>query len=121
MRLFSVIIQIAVLYIFSIAGSLIAQLLHLPLPGSLIGMLLLFSGLCLNVIRPTWIQKGSEILLRFMPVFFVPITVGVITFPSLLSINGFTYVLILFMTTVVMLLATAKISAAAEKGGKERV
>ncbi|MFC7370642.1 CidA/LrgA family protein [Fictibacillus iocasae] len=121
MKLLTIVIQLFLLYFLSAAGGFAAKVLHLPLPGSIIGMLLLFALLSMNIIRPERVQYGCETLLRFLPVFFVPITVGAIMYPSLLSLKGVIYVLILIITTLVMLVAAAKCSSAAAAGGKKSV
>jgi holin-like protein len=118
MRFIKILFQIAILYLFSKIGGGIAEFFHLPVPGSLLGMVLLFTVLSLGIFRPEWISVGAESLLRYLPIFFVPTTVGVITYPSLLSWEGLKIFVILIVTTVLMLSAAGKIASLTSRGGR---
>jgi holin-like protein len=48
------------------------------LPGSIIGMLLLTLGLEFGWIQLNWVQRISNLFLRWMSLLFVPIGVGLI-------------------------------------------
>lgn len=59
-------------------GTLIAGLTGEFLPGSIIGMLLLTIGLELGLIRLNWVQRISNVFIRWMSLLFVPIGVGLV-------------------------------------------
>ena len=61
-----VIIQIAIIIVISYLGSLLQTLLHIPLAGSIVGMIMLYILLELKVIRMNWISDGAEFLLATM-------------------------------------------------------
>ncbi|MFC5652288.1 CidA/LrgA family protein [Paenibacillus solisilvae] len=46
MKFMKVFLQIALLFLFSLAGNAVQQALHLQIPGSIVGMLLLW--VCLS-------------------------------------------------------------------------
>lgn len=73
-------IQIGFLYIFYILGSWLQGLLHLPLPGSIIGLLLLWGALSTNLFSLKWIESGAYSLLAVLPIFFIPATIGVMNY-----------------------------------------
>ncbi|OAN17944.1 hypothetical protein A3K86_03230 [Photobacterium jeanii] len=64
------------------------SLLGLPIPGSIIGMLLLFGLLSAGLIRANWVQSGCHILIRYMALLFVPVGVGLMDHLSLISANS---------------------------------
>ncbi|MDD3107680.1 MAG: CidA/LrgA family protein [Alistipes sp.] len=66
-------------------GCVLSTLMHHFIPGSVLGMLLLFGALSLRWIRPAQVEGVSRFLLRHMMLFFVPVGVGLITSYSLLS------------------------------------
>ena len=61
-----------------LAGKALAALLPFTFPGSILGMLLLFVLLSLQLIRFSWVEQGGGLLLRHMGVLFVPVAVGLV-------------------------------------------
>ncbi|MFD1990234.1 CidA/LrgA family protein [Paenibacillus nicotianae] len=101
MKIVKMVLQIAVLYLFYIIGTMIQQYFHLFIPGSVLGMLLLFALLMLNIFPEKWIQTGANTLLFYLPLFFIPATVGVIEHLDLFAGKGLWLILIVVMSTLV--------------------
>ena len=80
--------QLGALVGISKAGYLAATALHLPLPGNLVGMLLLFALLRSGLIPQAWIEETSSILTRHLAFFFIPIAVGLMGYSRLLANSG---------------------------------
>ncbi|WP_152656158.1 CidA/LrgA family protein [Oceanobacillus sp. CFH 90083] len=103
MKYFIMILQISILFLFNFIGQLIQDYFSLSIPGSLIGMLLLFSMLMLKIIPLESIQGGIDILLRDIPFFFIPVSVGVIQYLSFFYGKGaFTILLVIVSTFLVI-------------------
>ena len=68
-----------VLIAFYIAGEAIAQTLHLPVPGSIIGLLLLLAGLAAKRGPVEEVAGAARQILRFLPLFLVPVGVAVVS------------------------------------------
>ncbi len=66
------------------AGIFIASLLPVTIPGSIIGMLILFVLLALQILPAKWVNPGCYVLIRYMALLFVPIGVGVMQYFDLL-------------------------------------
>lgn len=62
-----------------LAGEVAARALALPVPGPVLGMVLLFVGLVAHGRVPTALDAVSGTLLRHLSLLFVPAGVGVIT------------------------------------------
>ncbi len=77
------VIQIGGLYMLYMIGSFIQQLLHIPIPGSMIGMLLLFLLLMTGIVKEKWISRGANMLLSHLTLLFIPATVGVMDYVEL--------------------------------------
>lgn len=82
--------QIALIATFSIIGEIISWLLTLIapsifIPGSLIGMILLFILLKTKVVKYEWIDSVTEFFLSNMGFFFVPAAVSVLEYYQVLA------------------------------------
>lgn len=98
------IIQIGALYVLYIVGSCIQQLPHIPIPGSMVGMLLLFFLLITGIVEENWIARGANMLLSHLTLLFTPATVGVINYVELFSGKGMWSIVIVMMSTIVVML-----------------
>ena len=78
-------------------GEILARLLHLPVPGPVIGMVLLFAYLLLRhgdgEPPPEQLERVSDVLLGHLGLLFVPAGVGVVVLLHLLAQNGLTLAL----------------------------
>src|SRR5690625_3068581 len=74
------VLQITMLYGFYYIGKWLQHLLDLSIPGSIIGMILLFLLLSLKIVPVKTIEKGAHFLNLYLPVFFIPATVGVMDY-----------------------------------------
>ncbi len=52
----------------------------MPLPGSVLGMVLLWGALEAGIVRLAWLQQGADVLLGWLGLLFVPAGVGFIAF-----------------------------------------
>ena len=83
-KVFLLLRSFAILYLMLFAGEWLAELLPVGVPGSILGLLLLFFGLTTQVIKVEWIMFGAGLLIRYMAVLFVPVSVGIIKYSDLL-------------------------------------
>ncbi len=67
---------IALLVAYLVLGNLLSTLLHLPLPGSVLGMVLLTASLHAGILRSHWVAPAATLLIRHMGFLFVPPGVG---------------------------------------------
>jgi holin-like protein len=68
---------ISALFLCQLAGELLVQWLSLPIPGPLIGMLLLFVALLVRGAVPEALSETSGHLLRNLMLLFIPAVTGV--------------------------------------------
>lgn len=71
---------LALIYLCLFIGNAGAALLPIAIPGSIIGMLLLFALLSSQILPAKWIKPGGHLLIRYMVLLFVPIGVGVMKY-----------------------------------------
>ncbi len=68
--------QVALLAAISWGMNWLVRVTGIPVPGNILGIVVLFTLLCCGVFRERWIDTGAPFLLRHMMFFFVPLTVG---------------------------------------------
>jgi holin-like protein len=71
-----------------VLGEALSFLLRIPVPGSVLGMVLLASGLGLKLIRFEWVKDAGGFLTGNLAFFFVPVGVGFIGHFDLLREEG---------------------------------
>jgi holin-like protein len=74
-----------IIYLSLFVGNWLAGFLPIVIPGSIIGMLILFLLLTLRIITVDWIKPGCLLLIRYMALLFVPIGVGIMNYYGPLS------------------------------------
>lgn len=119
-KLLVIIIQISGLYLINLIGEFISSLLKLPIPGSIVGLLLLFISLYFNLIPEKYIKEGAGFLLAILPLFFIPATVGVIQYPEFLSGKGLILILIVMVSTFVTMIIAGRVSELYEEKKRMR-
>ena len=92
----------SILVLFLYLGKVIQYLSHLPIPGSIFGLLLLFSALSLRLIPLDYILPTGSFLLNYITLFFVPVGVGLLQYSQLLS----TYWVTIVVSSVISTIAT---------------
>lgn len=115
--IFIFILQLFVLWLINELGSLIVQWLHLPIPGNVFGMILLFILLVTGVFKLEWVNEASSFLIKHLVFFFIPITVGMMTLGTILLQNGLSLIVILIVSAVIGMVVT---SGMAQLLGKKR-
>ncbi len=110
-----IIAQVCALYLLSELGKWIMATLHIKFPGSIVGLFILFILLYTKVIPEKWIASGAQILLAYMTLFFIPVTVGIIGYPELLSWKGLIIIGIIFVSTILSIISAGKTTQIVEK------
>ena len=80
---------------------------HLPLPANLVGMVLLLALIVFRIVPLSWVRAGSRWLLAEMLLFFVPAVVAVVNYAQLLMVDGWRIFLVIGLSTLMVLGATA--------------
>lgn len=100
---FRIITHIFFLYALLLIGNFLQEVFHLLIPGSVIGMLLLFLLLKMGIIKIKWMEEGTSLLLRHLTLFFIPVTIGFMEYLELFRGKGiFLLVITVISTALVM-------------------
>ncbi|MGE7664138.1 CidA/LrgA family protein [Ureibacillus composti] len=115
MRIVRIVTQILILYVFYYIGVFIVEITGLPLPASVLGLLVLVLCLQLKWIKVEYIRDGSSFLIGFMTLFFIPPMVGIIDYPQLLSLDGFILIATVMISTLFVIYITSFITQKIER------
>jgi holin-like protein len=100
-KAFGIAWQTLLLWVVYRCGCLLVDLLHLSLPGNVAGMLLMFALLSSGAVKPGWVAEGAGFLLKHFAFFFIPISVGLMTFGPLIRQSGLPLLAILAASAAV--------------------
>ena len=104
-QIFDFIRGFLILVIFYIISSIVVKSLHIMLPPAILGLTLLAIGLTAGIIKEEWIKTTSEILIKNMAMFLVPLVGGLVVHKTLLLNNWVTILLVIFLTTTFLIIA----------------
>lgn len=96
-----------IIYLCLWVGKTLALLLPIAIPGSIIGMLILFALLASQILPSTWVKPGCHLLIRYMALLFVPIGVGVMQYYDQLTKQFGPIVVSCFISTLIVMLVVA--------------
>ena len=96
--------QIGFIFGICLVGQIIAELIPVPFPGSVMSMVLLFILFMLNWANPEKLKNVNDFLLENMSFFFVPSAVSIITKYALIK-NSIVQILIICVVSFVVTFA----------------
>lgn len=97
---------LALLLLCQSAGEVLVRLTQAPLPGPVVGLLLLWGLLNVDALRRP-VQAAAEVLLAHLSLLFVPVGVGVVVHLELIARHGVRMVAVVVLSTWVGLVVTA--------------
>ena len=89
-----------------LGGTALAAVLGLPVPGPVLGLLMLLVWLIAGGRRPQQLEPLADSFIRYLPLLFVPAAVGVVQYLDLVSAQGAVLLLVIVLSTLAGLLAT---------------
>ena len=87
-------------------GVLITDITGVPIPGNVIGMVILFLLLYLKVIKVEQISTISNFFLEHLAFFFIPAGVGLISSFSVIKNIWLQLLIVCFVTTAITMICT---------------
>lgn len=98
---------LTLLLVYQLIGEVTVQLLHLPVPGPVVGMLLLFVTLILRGEASSTLRDTANGLLQHLSLLFVPAGVGVMVHGALISAEWLPIAAALIGSTALTMVVTA--------------
>lgn len=93
-------VQLMIIFSISLMGEMISTVFSLPIPGSIIGLLLLFLALELKWLRLRHVSMVGNFLLANMTILFLPAAVGIMDRYDVIAPYIFPIVVIILGATV---------------------
>ena len=87
-------------------GQILQLKYNLPIPGTILGMIILLLLLMTKILKMERIEKASNVLLEHLTLFFVPPVVGIMNLFDKVKDIWVYLLIILFTSTVVVMVVT---------------
>lgn len=100
---------ITLLLVYQLVGEITVRLLGLPIPGPVLGMVMLFITLMVRGKAPESVDQASTALLSHLSLLFVPAGVGMMAHFGRIADEWIPITLALLLSTVITMVATALI------------
>ena len=104
--------QCLIILVISLIGELLKFMIPLPIPASIYGMVLLFTGLMTGLIKLEAVKETGIFFIEIMPVMFIPAGVGLMTSWGTLQAILVPVSIITVITIMTVMLVTGRVSQA---------
>lgn len=91
-------------------GMWIQQYFGLFIPGSVIGLILMFILLSTGILHANWIEAGARFMISHLVLFFIPATVGLLNYYHLFAGKGVLLVFIVIISTLLVMVSSGVIT-----------
>ncbi|MFT9055079.1 MAG: CidA/LrgA family protein [Ethanoligenens sp.] len=102
--------QCGIVFAICVAGQVLSVVTHLPVPGNVFGMIILFLLLYFKVIKKQQIRRVSRFLIGNMAFFFIPSGVAIVANFNTIKNVLVPYLLVILLTTIIVLSVTGVFS-----------
>jgi holin-like protein len=99
--------QIALLLLIVFIGDIFNRVFKIPIPGNILGMILLLVALLTGIIKLHQIEEISKFLLDHLSFLFIPAGVGLLSVTGVLKDSWYFLLFIAFFTTILVMAVTA--------------
>lgn len=103
------------IFLFLIIGELVVYGLAIPVPGNIIGMLLIFFSLKTRIIKLSDVKPASDKIIKYLVLFFIPFGVGLMQYFDLIGEHWLPITIATVVSTVLTLIFTGFIQQKLEK------
>ncbi|MFP3393103.1 CidA/LrgA family protein [Brevibacillus sp. SIMBA_040] len=114
-RLLILLGQVAFFIVVSIIMNALVSILGWKIPGSLLGMFVVFLLLQSKALRLEWIETGASWLLAELLLFFIPPSVGIISYQSLMLHEGIQIFLVIAFGTAFVMICSGLVAQSISK------
>ena len=105
-HILSMLPSLALIILFQLSGEFIHNYFNLLIPGTVIGMILFFTYLCLMGDSNKKLVDTGSLLLKHLPLLFIPAGVGIIAHTNELKTQGAAIIASLTLGTLIAFIAS---------------
>lgn len=102
----NVLLQTGIIFALYLLGEGVATVFSIPIPGNILGMLLLFIFLVLKWIKLNHVQTVGRFLINHMAFLFIPAGVSIVESFDLIKDDWFKIMMVCILTTLITFAAT---------------
>ena len=113
--------QFLIICLITFVSELLNYIIPLPIPSSIYGLVIMLILLKSNILKLSYIKDVGSFLLDTMSIMFVPIGVEIVTLFAVLKEFLFPMTIIVFVTTIIVMVVTAHVSQFVINKDKENV
>ena len=113
--------QFCVILLFSFAGEVLSNVIPLPVPASIYGIVFLFIALETKLVKLKDIEKTGKFLIDIMPIMFIPAAVGLLESWDVVKSSALEFLAVMAISTVVVMAAAGLVTQfiIKRKGGRD--
>lgn len=105
---------------FTLLGEALQRLIPLPIPASVYGLALLFTALCLGLVKTAQVKQTGAFLTSILPILFVSPAVGIVEDWGLIAHRLVPILLLLVGSTILSFGISGRITQAILRTGGEK-
>lgn len=109
--------QFCIIVVICFIGSFLSTILQLPIPGNVLGLIILLVCLCTGIIKLDKIDLISKFLLDHLAFFFLPAGVGLVASYGLIKNSWPILLVICFISTIIIMAVTSLVVTALKNKG----
>lgn len=102
--------ELAIYFGITFISEVIAKLLPINIPPSIVGIVILFTLLELKVLKTEDVEMTGDYLIKIMPILFVPAGVGLIKYLDVLKIVAVPMVFVITLSTAIVMTAVGVVT-----------
>lgn len=99
-------LQVAAFMLLSLGMDQLAAWLNIGIPGSILGIVVVFILLETKTLRLEWIELGANWLLAELLLFFIPAAVGIMKYFPMLEAEGLQILAVVLFSTVIVMVSS---------------
>lgn len=102
--------QVSIIIAVTLAGEILHNLLPVPLPTSIYGLVLMLILLLCHVIKLEQVEESADFLITIMPIMFIPSAAGLLNSWTQLSEFIIAFIVIVIFSTWIVMAVSGKIT-----------
>ncbi|KOP66075.1 holin [Bacillus sp. FJAT-18019] len=99
-------LQVAGFMLLSLGMDRMAKWLDWGIPGSILGIVVVFILLETKILRLEWIELGANWLLAELLLFFIPAAVGIMKYFPMLEADGLQILFVVVFSTIIVMVSS---------------
>ncbi len=102
--------QFTIIITISLIGEILNNLIPLPIPASIYGMIILFTLLSTKLLKLSAVKETGKFLIYIMPIMFIPPTVGLMDSWEIMQEFLIAIITISLVSTIIVLAVSGRIT-----------